>query len=138
MPALTEDAQKLAAIRMWADANATMTHVAEFPAVPGERQQKELAEEQEFTVGSLRKALGFQATQFMDSDEGWRFTERLNRAINRAYKLGLEDGKDAHYRALGKNQDSFMSAFLGGLAREAKALTDEIKSATTEDEDNAE
>lgn len=126
----TQAEQILANVRVWADAQATMVHHAEFPDTIGDRQQKALEHEQTVVLDRIYAALGFQAQAFMDSVEGWCVRDRLNKALTRAYELGLEDGKDAHYKALGKNQDAFMGAFLTGLVRQVEQRTDEVKQAT--------
>ena len=120
---MPSDAETLKVARIWADAHASSYHRAEFPDSIGERQQKVLGHEQTSVLDRLYTALGFQAEQFKASDEGWRVQQRLNRALAAAYELGLEDGKDAHYTALGKTQDAFTGAFLTGLLRKAEEQT---------------
>lgn len=113
--------------RIWADAQASSLHLPEFPEGIGERQQKALEHEQAVVLDRLYIALGFQAEQFKDSGAGWCVRQRLNQALLAAYELGLQDGKDAYYAALGKTQDAFHGAFLTGLLRKAAEVAETTK-----------
>lgn len=120
---MPSDTEALAVARVWADAHASSLHHAEFPDSIGERQQRALEHEQTIVLDRLYDALGFQAEQFKDSCAGWCVRQRLNKALAAAYNLGLEDGKDAHYTALGKTQDAFAGALLTGLLHRAEKQT---------------
>ena len=111
--------EKLEVAKAWADACAKANHVTEFPSVPGERQSEELRDTQNHVIRAITKALGFMAETFWASLEGERLRLLIADAIESAYHVGLDDGKAAHYKTLGKNQDVFIGEFLSGLIRNA-------------------